>query len=122
MRATIELRGLRLTCCVGVPDHERRRPQELVADVVAHYDASNAVESDHISDAVNYSRLAAAVRKAAAEANFRLLERLATILCRVVLDDFPGVTGVSVTIRKPGILDRCDSAGVSITMNRGSDP
>ncbi len=121
MRATIELRDLRLTCCVGVPDHERRRPQELVADVVAHYEASKAIKSDHIEDAVNYSRLASTVRTAAFTARFRLIERLATIVCRAVLHDFPGVTGITVAIRKPGILDRCGSAGVSITMNRGSD-
>ena len=121
MHAAIEIRGLRLTCCVGVPDYERRRPQQLAADIVAQYDASGAVESDHIADAVNYSRLAATVREAATEARFRLLERLARIVCRAVLDEFPAVTAITVTIRKPGILDRCDSAGVSITMKRGSD-
>ena len=113
----ILIEGLRVSCVIGVNEHERRAKQEIVIDVALRVDTRSAGMSDDISDTVDYSAMARSIADHAAESRFRLLEALAESVAVVCLAD-SRVTRVDVRIRKPAALRLADAAGVEITRRR----
>ena len=115
----IELRGLRAAgICGALPEgQERAQPLEVDLDVVT--DLAAAGSSDALDDTVDYGALAQAVHDVLTTERFVLLERLATRLTEVVLDD-PRVAQVTVAVRKlrPPVPQLLDTSGVRITRAR----
>lgn len=112
----IELRGLRVTCVVGVLDHERETPQPIELDIDIHTRLAAAGVSDSVADTVDYATAAEAAAAVCVEARAQLLERLAhavaTELC--ALD---GVAAATVAVRKlrPPVPLQLDSTAVRVT-------
>lgn len=120
MTGRIELRDVRALGVHGVLEHERERPQPFSCDVDAWLDVGNAVRSDELRDTVDYGALASLVAGVVTERSFLLLERLAGEIAAQVLDTFPKVSRVSVTVRKvrPPIRVDAGSVGVSVEARR----
>jgi dihydroneopterin aldolase len=93
----LELVGLELFGYHGVHDYEREQGQRFLYDVELEVGARGA--DDRIEHAVDYSKVAAAVREVAAEPH-RLLESLAAELAAALLERF-APERVKVRVRKP---------------------
>ena len=95
----VELRGLELFGYHGVHEHERENGQ------LFHYDVELEVgergSDDRIENAVDYSKVAAAVREVAG-GQFRLLEALATAIADLLVERFEP-EWVKVRVRKPEV-------------------
>lgn len=119
MSGMILLSGVRLESRVGVPEEERRSPQEVVVDVELQADTRRAAASDDPSDAVDYARVREVLAAVASERPRRLIETLAEDMARAVLREF-AVARVRLLLRKPAALRRenVDYAGVEIVRER----
>jgi dihydroneopterin aldolase len=95
----IELRGLELYGYHGVHAEERERGQRFLYDV--ELEVGERGRDDRIESAVDYSRVAAAVRELAA-GQFRLLEALASALAAGLFERF-APAWVRVRVRKPDV-------------------
>jgi dihydroneopterin aldolase len=95
----VELRGLEVFGRHGVTEEERERGQLFVYDVELEVGERGA--TDRIEDAVDYSRVAAAVQEVAS-VQFRLLEALAGAIADRLVEAFP-VEHVKVRVRKPEV-------------------
>jgi dihydroneopterin aldolase len=106
----------------GVGDEERSAEQEIDVDVELEADLARAGASDELADTVNYSRVFDVCRDIVENRSFKLLEAIAEAIAGRVLTDFPGVDGVVVRVRKPGVpIDgRLEYAGVSIERRRAT--
>ncbi len=93
----IELRGLELFGRHGVHDYEREHGQQFVYDV--ELEVGDRGSDDRIENAVDYSKVAAAVREVAGS-QFRLLEALATAIADELVIRFEP-EWVRVRVRKP---------------------
>jgi dihydroneopterin aldolase len=93
----IELRGLELSGRHGVHDYEREQGQRFVYDV--ELEVGDRGSDDRIENAVDYSRVAAAVREIAG-GQFALLEALATAIADELVTRFEP-EWVRVRVRKP---------------------
>jgi 7,8-dihydroneopterin aldolase/epimerase/oxygenase len=93
----IELRGLELFGHHGVHDYEREHGQQFVYDV--ELEVGDRGSDDRIENAVDYSKVAAAVREVAA-GQFRLLEALASAIADELVSRFEP-EWVRVRVRKP---------------------
>jgi 7,8-dihydroneopterin aldolase/epimerase/oxygenase len=95
----VELRGLELFGYHGVHEHERENGQ------LFHYDVELEVgergSDDRIENAVDYSKVAAAVREVAG-GRFHLLEALATAIADLLVERFEP-EWVKVRVRKPEV-------------------
>jgi dihydroneopterin aldolase len=106
----IELRGLRVTCIVGVYKAERDIAQPLEVDLALYVDTRRAGREGNLRDTVDYGRLAGEVRFLLESARFRMLETAAEALCRYILapptEDGARVQVEAVTLRltKPEAL------------------
>jgi 7,8-dihydroneopterin aldolase/epimerase/oxygenase len=95
----IELHGLELYGYHGVHEEERERGQRFVYDVELEVGSRGA--DDRIENAVDYSKVAAAVREVAA-GQYRLLEALATAIADELVERF-APEHVKVCVRKPEV-------------------
>ena len=117
---TIEIRGLRLLCRVGVTAAERASAQPVEVDVDLAVDLSAAAGSDSVSDTVDYGAVAVAVAEAVTEGDHELLERVAERAAGAALRVDRRSTAVSVAVRKlrPPLPLDVSSTGVRIHRSR----
>ncbi len=84
----------------GVDDFEKQNDQRFLISVMADYDASKAMISDNISDAVNYAALLNIVKSTVMTTSFDLLERLARYLADVIFQEFDKIMALEIIIKK----------------------
>jgi dihydroneopterin aldolase len=111
---TIVIKDLGVLCRIGVPDEERAKPQRLLITVEMGDDFSRAGASDDIQHTINYFDVSRRVIALCQEQPYRLLEKLAEDVARMVLNEYGAKTaGVEV---KKFILS--DARYVSVRINR----
>ncbi len=96
---SIILDGIELRGRCGVTAEERAIGQTLVVDVRLDPQARGAGRSDDLADTVSYSLIVDFVRDVVEGDEFHLLERLATVLCDGLWDEFDPVL-VEVAVSK----------------------
>jgi dihydroneopterin aldolase len=113
----IRLTGISVRAHHGVYPEEQERGQQFVVDVVAHLDLSAPGASDRLEDTVDYGDLAQRVHDLVATERWNLLERVATRVAELLLDDVR-VRDVEVTVHKPQAPIALDFSDVSVTVRR----
>jgi dihydroneopterin aldolase len=96
----IELRGLRVSARIGVTDAELELERELVIDIDLIPQRTAAVETDELSDTLDYARVAELAERTATSGPHRTLERLGARIAEVVIVD-GGCAEVGVRVAKP---------------------
>jgi dihydroneopterin aldolase len=95
----VELRGLELFGYHGVHEAERRDGQMFLYDI--ELEVGDRGADDRIESAVDYSKVAAAVREVA-NGRYALLEALATAVAEMLVERF-APEHVKVRVRKPEV-------------------
>ena len=117
----IILRGLPVDCVIGTLPEERTCPQTLYFDLDLYGDFSRAGETDELADAVDYTAVERSVKDFAAGTSFFLLERLAYASARKLLEEFPLLNRITLTIRKPSAQVESESVALEITLARSHE-
>ena len=117
MNDQIQIKDLLLRTIIGINDEERRKRQDVLINITLHADTRAAGASDKIEDAVNYRSITKRVIKRVEESNFYLVEKMATEIAVICLQD-PRVEAVDVRVEKPGALRFARSVGVEIHRSR----
>lgn len=99
------LNGLRFFGHHGVSASERRAGGEFLVDLEVEADVSQAQVTDEVADTVNYVDLYEVVRAIVEEAQFHLVEALASHIAEAVVA-LPKVQRVQVRVTKPPRLPR----------------
>ena len=97
---TVEVQGLEVYAHHGVLPHERALGQTFLLDLVLTPESDEAVASDRLEDAVDYSAVCARAVEIASGGPYQLIERLAGVLADALLAEFP-LAAVRVRVRKP---------------------
>ncbi len=95
----IEIRGLRVTAHIGVPEAERAEKQQLLVDLRLQPLRNFSRMADSLGATVDYFSVAQRITALAAERSRQLIERLADDIASMVLKEF-AVRRVEVTVRK----------------------
>lgn len=110
---TVFIKGLKAASVIGCYDWERDIRQTLVIDLELKADFARAAETDAISEALDYAAISQRVIAACDAARFQLLEALAEHLAALLLTEF-AITGLRITITKPGAVPEAEGVGVVI--------
>jgi FolB domain-containing protein len=102
---------------IGISDHERAQPQDIVINLVLFTDTHKVGETDSIEDTVNYRTVSKRVLALAEKAGRQTVEALAADIASLVLQD-PLVHQVRVKVEKPGAVRFSKSVGVVIERTR----
>jgi dihydroneopterin aldolase len=96
----VSVRDLAVAAVIGVHPWEREIEQTLLVSVDMAADVARAAASDDISDALDYSAVAAAIAAVLREGRFRLIETAAERVAECLLADFP-LSRLRLELRKP---------------------
>jgi FolB domain-containing protein len=119
MSDRIEVRALRLRAVIGVDEEERLGPQDVIVHLRCELDVRPAAHTDDVQDTANYRTISERVASYVESSRFRLIERLATEIARVVLDTDRRIESVSVRVEKPHALRRADGVSIELERRRG---
>ena len=118
---TIFITGLALHGYHGVMPHEAKVGQSFKLDIVLDIDLKEAARSDRLKHTVSYDQVAAAATEAFSKKRYKLIEAAAGAAIDAILERFPRVSRVRITVHKPNapIPATFDDVGVIITRSRG---
>lgn len=104
---------------IGITPEERTMKQRLSIDVEFLADAARSAQQDSLKEAIDYSKVAAAVLQVCQSRPFHLIETVAEHLATRVLADFP-ISQVRVLVRKlsPVVEPRVEYVSVEVVRNR----
>lgn len=98
----------------GVMQEEHRIGGRYEVDVAMDLDFSEAAIEDDLDKTVDYEKIYAHVQVLMTQNRFYLIERLAYLIAHKVVELYPHLLGVEVTVRKPnppvgGTADRAEA-------------
>lgn len=114
----IIIRGLRVYAGHGVHDEEKQKGQIFVLDIVVTADLSAACRSDRVEDTVSYSHVVRAAVEAMRERGWDLIERAAQVVAERLLERFPKIASVDITLKKPRAPVAADFEYVAVQLYR----
>lgn len=117
MRSKIILKGMHFKAFHGYYAEEQKIGGEYEIDCEFEYNIQSAIEKDALEDTVDYERIYA-VCKAEMEKPKKLIETVGYELAQTLLQTFPIIQSLKLTIHKlnPPIMGHMDSASFTITI------
>lgn len=117
----ILIRGLRVFAYHGVNPEEKRDGQHFVLDLTLDVDLDKPCRTDNVEDTVSYSKVAKTVLRVMTEASYDLLERASQRVADQVLEEYPPVQSVEVTLKKPEAPVKADFDYFAVQIFRKRD-
>jgi len=120
MSGSIFVEGLILHAYHGVMPHEAKVGQPFGIDLEIDIDLDEASRTDKVKSTVSYELLVKTVSEAFCSRRYRLIEAAAAAVAEAVLEAYPRVRSICVTVHKPHapIAATFDDVGVIITRSR----
>ena len=118
MTDAVFVTGLALHAYHGVMQHEAKVGQTFNLDLVLDIDLAAASRSDKLAHTVGYDQVVAVASEAFCARRYRLVEAAAGAVAQAILDRFPQVLRVRVTVHKPHAPIAATFAGVGVTIVR----
>ena len=111
----IILRNVRFHAFHGVMPQERKVGADFLVNLRVGYPLEQAMQSDEVSDTLNYAALYEVVKTEMMQPS-NLLEHVAGRIADAVVKCFPQVTSIDLDLTKqnPPMGADCDGAGVEI--------
>ena len=108
------IKNLQVETIIGIFDWEREVRQVVLIDLEMEFDNKKAAKSDDIKDALDYKKIGKRVSGYVKKSKYKLVERLAEQIAKIVLKEFP-VSSLILSVTKPGALRGSESVGIRIT-------
>lgn len=116
-QATIRVKNLRLRTFIGIKEDEIKNKQDIIVNVLIHYPAEKATNSDNMDDALNYRTITKKIIQHVENNRFMLLEKLTKDILDIA-SEHPWVTFAEAEVDKPHALRFADSVSLSLSCNR----
>ena len=117
---SILIEKLELYAYHGFFPEEERLGQRFLLDIVLATDIRASAISDALADTVDYGRVVGVVTQAFTARRFKLLEAAARGVALAVLEAFPPVSRIEITLRKlsPPIPAALAAVGIRLDFRR----
>ncbi|KPQ26945.1 MAG: D-erythro-7,8-dihydroneopterin triphosphate epimerase [Marinobacter excellens HL-55] len=115
--ARVRIKHLLLRAYIGIKEEEINNQQDVVINVTLRYDASEAINQNEISAALNYRTITKQIIAHVDGNRFALLERLTHEVLAIVMDH-RAVQWAQVEIDKPHALRYAESVSVCLEAHR----
>ena len=112
----IHVKGLIITCLIGIREQELLEPQRIQVDIELVRREPDHPTNDNYGRVICYQAVVEKVRDLASRSNIKLVETLAEHIADTCRSDYPDLTSLNVKIGKPDIF--ADVAMVSVEIER----
>ncbi len=104
----------------GVNEEEKIKGQKFILDIILYVNINKACRSDNVDDTVSYSKVIKTVNRVFTEHKYNLLEYCAQVTADAVLEEYPDVFKIDITVKKPEapIKAKAGWVGVNIVRDR----
>lgn len=116
MADKVLIQGLQVDARVGATEAEKSTPQRLLVDITVEMALDYAAATDALSDTLDYSQVAAAVRALADANSWTLIETFAGEVAAVVRE-MSRATKVTVAIKKPSAAAELGAESIGIEIS-----
>jgi len=121
MSDAIFVHGLVLHAYHGVMQHEGKVGQTFKLDLLLTIDLGEASRSDKLKDTVSYDRVVNTASEAFCARRYRLVEAAAGAVASAILERFPPVRAIRVSVHKPHAPIAATFDDVGVTIERARD-
>jgi len=111
------IKNLRVSSILGVYEEERRKERDIVINIRLEYDATEAVESDALEDALDYKQVRDRIVNFVEGTQFKLLEKLADGIIQELIRD-PRIRKLHLEVDKPHALRLAESVSAIVEWQR----
>jgi dihydroneopterin aldolase len=118
MSDQINITGISAIGYHGVFPEERKNGQSFVVDLKLKFDLAPAGESDDLTKTINYASVAEVTAEEITGEPVALIETLATRISKRLLQDFPLLDSVVVTVHKPQAPVSVTYSDISVSIER----
>ncbi|MDD4839277.1 MAG: 2-amino-4-hydroxy-6-hydroxymethyldihydropteridine diphosphokinase [Clostridia bacterium] len=115
----IFIEDLKVVACHGVKDFEKVNPQPFWFCAKLFLDMNSAAKNDDLTQTVNYSTVCKTLTAFCVNNCFDLIETLADKSARLLLNSFPLLCRVELTVKKPEAPVKLPFDCISVTVERG---
>jgi dihydroneopterin aldolase len=98
--------------------HEGKVGQPFIIDIGLDIDLANAAKSDKLADTVSYDAVVSVVSRTFTGKRYRLVEAAAGAVADAVLQNFPRIRALRITVRKPHAPVAAVFTDVGVTLTR----
>ena len=119
-RVRINVTKLALFAYHGVNDEEQRIGQRFYIDMSLIIAPVSATRSDRLEDTISYEDVIHCAEDAFREKKFRTIERAAYAVGSAIMEQFPTIQNLSVTVHKPSapVAAIFDDVAVTVDFSR----
>lgn len=114
----ILIRDLKIFAYHGVNPEEKRDGQNFVFDIDLSVNMTKACYSDDVNDTVSYAKVIKTVRRVVTAEKYDLLEKTAQVTADAILEEYPEVFSVDITLKKPEAPIKADFGWVGVQIFR----
>jgi len=97
---TILIENLTFETIIGILDFERTTVQKISIDCIINYHYTN-------NEVINYADVSSLIEETMHTQRFELIETAIEFLSSVLKKSFPLIDNLTLTLRKPNILQNC---------------
>ena len=115
---TIRLKNMTFYGHHGDRKPERELGQRFEVDTEIYYDATEAVQTNGLGNAINYCKVFELVEDVVVNNEYTLLETLAEHIAKALMDHFD-IHGLRLRVRKPRVPIRGNLDYVEVEIERG---
>jgi dihydroneopterin aldolase len=119
-RVRINVTKLALFAYHGVNDEEQRIGQRFYIDMSLIIASVSATRSDRLEDTISYEDVIHCAEDAFLEKKYRTIERAAYAVGSAIIEQFPTIQNLSVTVHKPSapVAAIFDDVAVTVDFSR----
>ncbi|MCR4615546.1 MAG: dihydroneopterin aldolase [Clostridiales bacterium] len=114
----IIINGLEVYAYHGVNPEEKRDGQNFVINAELFVDLTTPCSTDSLKDTVNYSKAIKLITKVMIAEKYDLIERAAQCVAEGLLNEYPQVQKVKLTLKKPNAPIKADFNYVAVEIER----
>jgi dihydroneopterin aldolase len=112
----IHVKGLIITCLIGIREQELLKPQRIQVDIELVRRELDNPTNDNYGQVICYQAVVEKVRAVTSDSNIKLVETLSERIADTCYADYPDLTSLKVKIGKPDIF--ADVSMVSVELER----
>lgn len=113
----LKIKNLKLKTILGVHSWEEKVDREIVVNVELESNSTKSLESDEISDAIDYDEISSKIKNLIATTRFKLVEKMAQQVMNLIMQD-SRIIRCKLEIDKLGAVESLDSFSVTLEQTK----